>query len=203
MVESGWFDNYWYNHPINVSYSANKIKMMNCFKDFGVPCLQVVNKNEVDPETMLVARHLLSSHSGNGIEIAAAKDIGDAPLYTVLQEFEVEQRLFIVGGEIVDRAQKKKMGKAKLAASGRTSVDPYIKSHKNGWVFARDDIHPGSPVVDWAALKAMGAIMLDFGCVDVAFNDPNNPIVIETNSTPGFKNQETIRLFTGALRKIL
>jgi hypothetical protein len=202
-LSNDWVDQRWWNHPQCIAISANKISMMARFKARDVPCLQVVNKDEVDPETVLVARHLLSSHSGNGIEIAAAKDIGDAPLYTVLQEFEVEQRLFIVADKIVDRAQKKKMGKAKLAAIGRTSVDPHIKSHKNGWVFAKNDIHPGSPVVDWAALKAMAAIGLDFGCVDVAFNDPDNPIVIETNSTPGFKNQETIRLFSEALREIL
>ncbi len=202
-LSNDWMNQRWFNHPQCVAISAHKIRMMTRFKNSGVPCLQVVNKNEVDPETILVARHLLKSHSGNGIEINAAKHIGDASLYTVLQEFEVEQRYFIVGGLIVDRVQKKRMGKVKLATIGRTNADPYIKSYKNGWVFARNDIHPGSTAIDKAVSLAMRAIGLDFGCVDVAFNDPNNPVVIETNSTPGFKNQETIRLFSEALKEIL
>lgn len=198
-----WSDPYyiWFNCPWNVKVSANKTKMMEAFKYYDIPSLTAVKKEEVYPDTILVARHLLSSHSGLGIEIAKASEIGDAPLYTILEIFKVEQRIFIVNNKIVDIVQKKKMGKAKLTAMGLEKADPYIKSYRNGWVFARNDIEETPAMAKEIAIEAMIAVGLDFGCVDVAWSNPNKCRVIETNSTPGFKNTITLEKFANAIRE--
>lgn len=198
-----WSDPYyiWLNCPWNIGISANKTRMMDAFLSAGIPSLTVVKKEEVYPDTILVARHLLSSHSGLGIEIAKASEIGNAPLYTILEDFKVEQRIFIVNNRIVDIVQKKKMGKAKLTAMGLEKADPYVKSHRKGWVFARNDIEETPAMAKEIAIEAMIAVGLEFGCVDVAWSNPNKCRVIETNSTPGFKNTITLEKFANAIRE--
>lgn len=191
----------WFNRPWNIGVSANKIRMMDAFLSADVPSLTVVEKEEVHPDTILVARHLLSSHSGLGIEIAKASKIGDAPLYTLLEDFKVEQRIFIVNNKIVDIVQKKKMGEVRLTEMGLEKADPYVKSHRNGWVFARNDIEETPAMAKEIAIAAMIAVGLDFGCVDLAWSNPNKCKVIETNSAPGLQNTITIERFANAIRE--
>jgi hypothetical protein len=196
-----WENVLWYNHPNSVENSANKINMTECFLEDELPCLEPINPREVDPSTMVVARHLLRSHSGNGIRISKASEVLPAPMYTKLENFRIEGRFFVVFASVVDYVQKKKMGKEKRELNGILEVNPYVKSHKNGWVFARNDIEKPSDKAYNLALKAFNAVGLDYGAVDIAWNDPEDPVVIEVNSAPGFVNTQTIKLFSNKLRE--
>jgi hypothetical protein len=199
-LSSGWLKHYWINHPDSVKVSANKILMTEAFKATSLPHLRSVSPKELDPDTMVVSRTLLSSHSGNGIVISRAADVPAAGLYTCLENFTTEQRLFVVLGEVVDVVEKRKMGKEKREKYGIEQVHPYIKSLKHGWIYARNGIQTTERARE-LAVSAMRAVGLDFGCVDIAWNSVDNPVIIETNSSPGLRNQETVDKFSTAIRE--
>ena len=199
-------DNYkvtWVNVPLAVGYSSNKIHMLYRFETYDVPTLCWATTPEGVGGGDTVVRHQIHSHSGNGIEIIKEGDpLPLAPLYTRLERFEAEQRYFVVGNKVVDVVQKKRMGKAKREALG-IKLHPTIKSRKRGWIFAHNDIIPPTQECINAAINAMGATGLDFGVVDIAFNDPSNPVVIETNSAPGLRSKTTIIKLASALRSYI
>jgi len=194
----------WINTPLAVAFSSNKIYMLQGFETYDVPTLcWTTSPNGVVWDGDTVVRHQIKGHSGSGIEIVKEGDpLPCAPLYTRLQTFEVEQRYFVVGDKVVDVVQKKRMGKAKREALG-IKLHPIIKSRKHGWIFAHNDIIPPTEECINAAINAMEATGLDFGVVDIAFNDPTKPVVIETNSAPGLRSKTTITKFTNALRSYI
>jgi hypothetical protein len=157
----------------------------------------------MDPDTMLVERGLLTSHSGKGINILPAGEAsGEAQLYTRLIDFKVEQRLFFAGITLVDRVQKKRMGKAKLTGIGLEQADPIIKTHGNGWVYAHNDIADLSHDMEEYALLALISCGLDFGVVDVAWNDSEFK-VIEVNTTPGLESPTSLERFSEGLKSLI
>lgn len=194
----------WINAPFAVGYSSNKIHMLQGFDTYDVPTVYwEIHKESVVWPGDTIVRHQIKGHSGDGIEIINEGDnLPDAPLYTKLEKFEVEQRYFVVGNRVVDVVQKKRMGKAKREALG-IKLHPTIKSRKHGWIFAHNDIIPPTQECINAAINAMEAVGLNFGVVDIAFNDSSNPVVIETNSAPGLRSKTTITKLANALRSYI
>lgn len=208
---SGVYPCRFFNKPESITNSANKIKMLDCFSKYGIKTYTYIHsKSEIstiksfweDPRDN-VCRTLVNSHSGNGIVIRKSNElVVPASLYTKFESYEYEQRLFIVDNRIVDTVQKKKMSSEKLENNNIT-FDPNIKSNKNGWVYARNNIQDTPSIVLNHALESINAVGLDYGSVDVSFTDSNNFVVIEVNSTPGLSNQTTIKLFTTAIKEMI
>jgi hypothetical protein len=89
---------------------------------------------------------------------------------------------------VVDFMQKKKMGKEKLNILSLEEADPYIRSHKRGWIFARHDLKhlEYHNAIKTNALYAVKALGLDFGAVDIIFNNFHGvSYVLEVNTAPG------------------
>jgi hypothetical protein len=85
-----------------------------------------------------------------------------------------------------------------LEEHGITEVNELIRSHHNGWIFARgnarlrhlDGVYK-TPIAE-EALIAIEAIGLDFGAVDVIYNNPTRQaFVLEVNSAPGMEAGST------------
>lgn len=194
----------WINDWQNIKNSSNKICMLHKFTKQHIPTLcWAQHNNEVFWSGDTVVRHQIYGHSGNGIEIVKeGNPLPEAKLYTRLEKFEVEQRYFVVSDKVVDVVQKKRMGKAKREALG-INLDPIIKSRKHGWIFAHNDIVEPIGALNYLAVKAIESIGLDFGVVDIAFNDVDNPKVIEVNSAPGLRSKTTITKLADALRSYI
>jgi glutathione synthase/RimK-type ligase-like ATP-grasp enzyme len=134
----------------------------------------------------VVARKLLTGHSGEGIVLMGGehtKVITHAPLYVQYKKKRHEYRVhfFKVGQnkfEIIDVTQKKKR-------KGFENVDTKIRNHKNGWVYAREDVTEPQDLRT-QALAAAFASDLDFGAVDLIWNEHENKCyVLEVNTAPG------------------
>jgi hypothetical protein len=96
-------------------------------------------------------------------------------------------------GSVIDFVQKK-------LKSGFTPK-PYIRSHDNGWVFCREGVELPESVSN-TALRAVEALGLDFGAVDLAISKKGKVCVFEVNTAPGIEGT-TVTNYTKAIKAYL
>jgi len=65
--------------------------------------------------------------------------------------------------------------------------DRIVKSNKRGWKFSSVALNTVPQALRNVAVKAVEAVGLDFGAVDCAVDENNNPFIIEVNSGPGLQ----------------
>lgn len=190
------------NDPISVALTANKLHSFTIFKQFEVPTPEwTTNQDEAqtwvnDGSTVLV-RHLLNGHSGQGIEIVQEGGVPEAPLYTKYKKKRAEYRVHVFKGEVIDTCQKKKS----TEANNSGSVNTFIRSYANGWVFCRNDIVPCSRREE-LAIRAVQALRLDFGAVDIIYNESEDSYyVLEVNTAPGLEGT-TLTKYVEAIAKL-
>ena len=137
---------------------------------------------------IVVARTKLNGHSGEGIYIL--EDLGsfdshyhgDFKLYVKYIPKKEEYRIHVVDGVVIDSRRK--------ALSNdfiKEHVNWKIRSHQNGFIFAKDGFDVPEEVLEQSIL-AVSAIGLDFGAVDVIWNNfYKKAYVLEVNTAPGLE----------------
>jgi hypothetical protein len=174
-----------FNLPVSVALAANKIRSLEEFRKANVPCPEFSTdpsdaEEWLDAGHRVVVRHLIKSHSGNGVEIVEPGEyLPDAPLYTKYLKKKQEFRVHIFYGQVIDFTEKK----AKLEKDH--NYNPYVRNHKNGWVFCRDNVILPEQVKD-VAKRAVAALKLDFGAADVIFRN-GKAWALEVNTAPGLE----------------
>lgn len=146
----------------------------------------------------VVCRTVLAGHSGEGIVIANGRDeLVQAPLYTQYKKKQDEYRIHVgrtQGQTSIISIQKK--------ARRNDHQDPnwQVRNLANGFVYTRNDVNPPESVVD-SAVRALLCTRLDFGAVDVIYNQrEDRSYVLEINSAPGVTGTTTedyVRYFRG------
>lgn len=129
----------------------------------------------------VVARQKLSGHSGEGIVILNEGDaVVPAPLYVKYIPKKDEYRIHVLSGEVVDIQRK-----ARDREVADENVNWQVRNHANGFNFIRGDVNPPPSVLEQAVL-AVKACGLDFGAVDIIWNDKQKKAyVLEINTAPG------------------
>lgn len=150
-------------------------------------------------DTMYLARTKLDGHSGDGIIICEPNDevMPNAPLYVKYKKKRHEYRVHFfkskTSGEVkvIDVTQKKKR-------KGAENLDTKIRNHQNGWIYAREDITEPDDLRAQALLTA-SVVDLDFGAVDLIWNEHENKCyVLEVNTAPGLTGT-TLNMYTQAI----
>jgi glutathione synthase/RimK-type ligase-like ATP-grasp enzyme len=179
---------------------ANKLEFFDHMHDSG-RCVPWTDEKEAAEEWrreghVVVARKVLTGHSGNGIIICGDEDeteLPQAPLYTKYIKKDSEYRLHFVGGECIDVQRK-------IRDPEKEPTDWKVRSHVNGFIFARDGVVVPDDVNDQAKL-IFDASGLDFGAVDVIYNRKQaSAYCLEINTGPGLEGQ-TIQKYAEAFRK--
>ena len=177
------------NSPEFVSISAHKLQFFQYASSHGeenIPRFpewttdQAVAATWFDrPDAKVVCRTLLTSHSGNGIIVAESEnELVRAPLYTRYVKKQAEYRVHIVRGRIIDVQRK-------IRDPEREPTDWNVRSHANGFIFVRNDVELPADA-ETQALRAFRASGLDFGAVDVIWNQrEQQAYVLEINTAPG------------------
>jgi len=201
LVNPGW----------SIRNAVDKRRTFELLNEHNVPCVawttdrevaQLWCKNGEYNETVFC--RTASGLGGLGIVLALpGATVPEAELYTqYLGPQMIEYRAHVFNGEVLVRQQKKKMGSEKLAKKGIRKVDPYIRVHNKGWVFAEHNIewHKHFDLLAGNALKALG---LDFGTVDFQANmdRPKDCYVLEVNTAPGMENRNTFEKYLDAMRR--
>jgi glutathione synthase/RimK-type ligase-like ATP-grasp enzyme len=175
------------NKPSAVQIACNKLSALTKLSSYDeVNLPDFTDDKEVALEwasegTTVVCRTLLNAHSGAGIVIASREeDVIDAKLYTKYIKKKKEFRVHVFNGKIIDIQQKK-------VRNGIDVPNYAVRNYANGWVFCREDLEYSEQLLDQAIL-AVKYIGLDFGAVDIVYNQHHNTYyVLEVNSAPGLE----------------
>lgn len=152
----------------------------------------------------IVCRHKLQGHSGEGIEIWHMKKgsnqdpIPSAPLYVSYIKKSEEFRCHVFQGKVVDIQRK-----ARRKDVPDDEVNWQVRNHSNGFVYAREGVekwYRSSGLVE-AATRTIKTLGLDFGAVDIIWNEKQDKFyVLEVNTAPGLEGH-TVQVYSEAFSK--
>lgn len=142
--------------------------------------------------SVVVCRTSLNGHSGAGITVAAREeDLVDAPLYVLYRKKKLEYRVHVAFGQVIDVQQKRKR------SDYAGDIDYAVRNHHTGWVYCREGV-VDAPARDSLAVRAVSALGLDFGAVDIIYNEYLNCYyLLEVNTAPGLEGT-TVEKYTAA-----
>jgi glutathione synthase/RimK-type ligase-like ATP-grasp enzyme len=150
----------------------------------------------VGNQEIVVARQLLRASGGRGIVlINTDADMVGAPLYVKYMKKRAEYRIHMWRGRVIHQSEKRMMGRERRPES----FEARIRNHDYGWVFCHDDVNPHAQVIEQSRL-ACEALGLDFGAVDVVWNEHyQRATVLEVNTAPGLEGA-TLAAYVNAIR---
>lgn len=182
----------------SIKKATNKLEAFQFLSDDGVSVVPWTTDKvkarlwQKEDNSTIVARQKLTGHSGEGIIIVEPHEvIPDAPLYTRYIFKEKEFRVHICGSKVIDTQRK-------IKDPDREVVTWKVRSHANGFIFARNNIDPDADR-DELAVAACNALGLDFGAVDIIQDKKGCYYVLEINTAPGLEGQ-TVERYAQAFR---
>lgn len=201
----------WGNVP-NTSWTGKKINegageatnKLNAFQvmknaDVSIPDFtsdSSVAASWVDGGELVVGRTVLTGHSGAGIVLLGGEFshvVTHAPLYVKYKKKKAEYRVHVFNGTVIDVQQKRRK-------AGVENVSSYIRNIDQGWVFCRENVSPAAMVLE-ESKKAVGALGLMFGAVDVIWNEhEQRAYVLEVNTAPGLEGT-TVEKYADAIKE--
>ncbi len=183
-----------FNRPENVALAVDKLKCLQTLKDKGVKTVPFTTSNEDAGDwKYIVARTLTRVSQGRGIILCTPDDIPKAPLYTkYLGDDRKEYRVHVMGRDYIDYQKR---------VPSSPTPDLRIRSRRFGWDLARRGFEPVDSVIV-LAIRAVEALGLDFGAVDIIRDPQNQNYVLEVNTAPKLNN-EGIEIYTKALKELI
>lgn len=180
------------NHPSVVAFASNKLNFFNTVVgQVSIPDF-TVDRGEayawIESGKMVCVREKLTGHSGEGLVILKNDDEwqeynhNDAKLYVKYIPKKDEYRVHVFKGEVFD-VQRKGIE----ANTPREFVNFQVRNAAGGFIFLRNEDQSKYPEQIYAeAKKAMELIGLDFGAVDIIWNEyRKTAYVLEVNTAPG------------------
>jgi hypothetical protein len=178
------------NPPLNVGLATNKLSSFDFFAWYNIPHPENTLHKDIAENwnAVVFARQTLTGCGGAGITVhQPGEELPDAKLYVKAFDKTNEYRVHVFKGEILDCQEKKKR-----AGTG-SREGHHVWNHGNDFVYARDGINIPDNVLD-ASKKAVQALGLDFGAVDIGYNLNDNTIaVFEVNTAPGLHGTTLIK----------
>lgn len=185
------------NHRPALRLAVNKTQTLECLQKAQVP----TPEHTKDPDEAaawlkdgeaVVCRHFLTAHSGRGIQVV--RETGEvykhasvqgpwytAKLFTKYFKRAHEYRVFVAGGTPILAYRK---GAARDIAD--TERQWYVRTHETGWNFCSIELSDVPAAVVQASVAAVQALGLNFGAVDVGWNEHKEAAcVFEVNAAPG------------------
>lgn len=172
---------------LNRTTALNKLTALRCLEAAGLPTVAFTTDKEIAKEwKLIVARKLLSSHSGKGITIHnKGEELPDVKLYTQYVKKTYECRIHVFNGSVIDSQIKRKV-------RGYEDVNTFVRNHQTGWVYCRNDFTPTDECKQ-IAIDSVSALGLNFGAVDIIYNKHyNRYYVLEVNTAPGLEGTTLI-----------
>lgn len=189
----------------NVSVATNKLAFFQRMAE-NEETSQLVpqfwtNRNEIPADAYpVVCRTVLNGHSGRGIVVAdGPDDLVDAPLYVKYIKKQSEYRIHVGRNQdqyvVISEQRKVRRPDTEVA-------DWRIRNHGNGFIFQRQNLQIPNAVRE-CATKCLEAVGLDFGAVDVIWNDrQQRAYALEVNTACGLEGQ-TIEDYANYFRSIV
>jgi len=190
-----------WNAAHHVGVAANKLSAFEQMNAFGVKCVPFATHKDTAiawlSDHEVVVRHKLRGHSGDGIEIIeqGSSYIPNAPLYTKYCPKKYEYRVHVMFGAVIDVTRK-------IRDPEREPISWKVRSHANGFIFARSNLKHKEHI-EPLAIKAINALHLDFGAVDIIIDEnTKQALVLEVNTAPGLEGQTLQSYINGFKSKL-
>lgn len=194
------------NTPQAVAVASDKLLSFRKFKEAGV-CIPEFTESQEEASKWLaegfvvVARTKLRAHSGEGIVIHdpdTAEGVTAAKLYTKYIPKSEEYRVHMYKNGAAFFVQRK----ARNKDIPDEKVNWKVRNHGNGFIYANQDIKmQGQRDAYKECHKAIVALGLDFGAVDIVYNlKKGKYYVLEVNTAPGLSGSTLdsyVNLFKG------
>lgn len=136
-------------------------------------------------DSKVLGRDLDNGSQGRGITVYPRRaELGAHKFYVKYVRKQRELRYHVYKGKVIFIQEKmKKKGYDGIA-------DKYVRSHHRGWCFAFHHFgeNPVPPAIEPVANSAVAALGLDFGAVDIGWNERDGCTVFEVNTAPGLEN---------------
>lgn len=168
--------------------ASHKEHSLRAFRAGGVDCPEyTTDKDEalswLDAGRTVVSRTLLRASGGRGITLSRQGDaLPDAPLYVRYIKKSHEYRVHVFNTSVIDTQIKLKRREVP-----NDEVNYQIRNYHNGFIFGRADVQPCSTRDD-LSVRAVNALGLDFGAVDLIYNTRRDKwYVLEVNTAPGLQ----------------
>jgi glutathione synthase/RimK-type ligase-like ATP-grasp enzyme len=192
------------NNLAALRVASNKLSTFQVLKDKdGIRIPEFTTSRDVavgwiDTKDVVVARGTLTGHSGAGITLASTKEaIPQVPLYVKYVKKQKEFRLHVAFGEVIDVQEKRKRQEVPKEA-----INFQVRNHHTGWVYCREDIIEPAGMREMA-VNAVACLGLDFGGVDIIWNEKRNECyVLEVNTACGLEGS-TVGKYAQAFAKAL
>lgn len=185
------------NFPNNLYSNGSVLNPKITQAQNKLDCLKLLYQNNVscpafwcdrldipDDAYPVVCRKVLTGHSGHGIVISETPDdLVSAPLYTQYIKKKEEYRVHVLQGEVffVQRKARK---------ISHENPNWLVRNLSNGFVFLECDIDDVPEDVITQAESATVAVGVDFGGVDVIWNDKKQKAyVLEINTACGLEER--------------
>lgn len=174
------------NSVVALNRAANKMTAFQTLEAAGVHTVEYTNSaaqaSEWTLDSVVYERAILNGHSGEGITVRLqGEGVAPAPLYTrgILGPRR-EWRVHVFEG-VITYVQKK------IRRNGYREDPSYredVRNHHTGWVYSSNfqDAPPDQVLIQ--AHKAVSALGLNFGAVDL-ISKGTNAWVLEVNTAPG------------------
>jgi glutathione synthase/RimK-type ligase-like ATP-grasp enzyme len=178
------------NPPEAIAVVANKLRYFESLRNTDVRVPEWTTDRNVAvgwvaDNRIVVARTVLTGHSGNGIQFMEQENpdsFVNAPLYTMYVKKKDEYRIHFVGNNLIDIQRK-----ALRSDVNRDDVNWRVRNLANGFVFVRNDVTPPADVIEQAN-RAARTSGLDFGAIDLIYNErEDQAYVLEINTAPGLQ----------------
>lgn len=168
------------NKPANVANATNKLETFEWWKLFGISHPEWTTDVMVAgnwPGT-IVCRSNLNGFGADGITLVDTGVIpNDTKLFVKYIKKRHEYRVHVFKDKVIDITWKRK--------KKGVGHDSKIRNYKNGWVYCREDITEPADLRS-LAVTAVNSLGLDFGAVDIIWNEKQNECyALEVNTAPG------------------
>lgn len=193
----------WFNKPAYVNRAGNKLLSLRDLEAADVSSISYTTDIDkasdwLDEDIPVVVRHQLRGHSGQGIEmIYDPARLPEAPLYTKYQKKTHEYRVHVLpcGKTVLNQKRRRR-------DVPDEDVNWQVRNYGNGFTYCRDNVEDNEYVRELGkrAVKALG---LDFGAVDIIHHAPSDTtMVLEVNTAPGLEGS-LIQSYVESFRSVL
>lgn len=145
---------------------------------------------------IILERHSLTGQSGSGIVVKrVGETLARCPLYVKYVRKQREFRVHVFRGQAVAVQEKRRESDAEQDRDQKL-----IRNHGNGWVFCVLEVQEPDGLRD-TAVRAVDALGLDFGAVDMILGKDDKLYVLEVNTKPGLSSPTILDSYANAIHR--
>jgi len=179
------------NPPNAVRNAVNKLQAFKLM-EAGVSIPSFTDEHQeavkwLNEGSTIIVRHKLNGHSAEGLEIVNPNEAGEhddlpeAPLYTKYIKKDQEWRIHVFQGKVFFEQRK-----ARKKDVPDDKVNWQVRNLNGGFIYSHVNVDAPKNVKE-EAIKAVEALGLDFGAVDILTTKRGEAYVLEVNTACGLE----------------